>query len=116
VPDWIQDLGDLAMSLRDQMAEDLNVFLNPDEFAEWHTVDGTQILCLFTKERRDRQSLQGTYSVDVLTIEAKTADLMTLHQGLPKVNNTIVVDKITYDVTSAIDTAGMFAIECEAAA
>ena len=52
------------MGFKEQVAADLTkVFLNPDEFAEEHDLNGTVCLCVIEKQRTEEKYLRGvTYN------------------------------------------------------
>lgn len=57
------------MGLKEVMAADLNVFFNPDEFAEPHAIDGTQRLVIIDNDRlryRSKVEYDGVLTGDIL--------------------------------------------------
>lgn len=68
------------MSFKDQMVADMAVFLNVDEFADYHDINGQQILCIvdkdISKQRTNRQSdnYDGIHTRQ-LTVFVKEIDL-----------------------------------------
>lgn len=57
------------MNFKDQLKEDLNVFFNPDEFGEDHTIDNKVVNIIIDhdllKERKAKNA-DGTYLGDIL--------------------------------------------------
>lgn len=69
------------MSLKDLIQSDIkNVFFNPDEFADWHDIDGKRLLCVIDDQiirERDggqRSQIDGLY-LDEVTLFVKQSDL-----------------------------------------
>ena len=103
----------VTSAFKQQMAADLDVFLNASEFADPHVIDGVTIVCLFDTERRDFPGAEGAFSADVPTLQAKTSDLAALPKGLPRIGKLLIVDGEPYRVTSAVDHDGMMTVEME---
>lgn len=68
------------MNLKDIMNADIDdVFLDPDEFAELHNINGKQILCIvdedISKQRSNRQSTSydGVYLIQVTLFVRESA-------------------------------------------
>jgi hypothetical protein len=66
------------MSLKDEILEDIdNVFLNFEDFAEEHTVEGEPIMCIFDDD--ELKERQGTNELGVengtILLFAKSSDL-----------------------------------------
>ncbi|MCM0759603.1 hypothetical protein M7775_13675 [Sporomusa sphaeroides DSM 2875] len=101
------------MSLKDMMAADIAaVFLNPDEFAEMHEIDGQQILCVvdedISKQRSNRQSenYDGIYQRE-LTLFISESDL----GYRPERDQKMTVDGEWYKVLNCAASAGMLEID-----
>jgi hypothetical protein len=101
------------MSLKDLMASDIDdVFLDTDEFAELHDINGAQVLCVIdediSKQRSGRQS--GNYDgihMRQLTLFIKESDL----GYRPERDQKMTVDSEWYLVIDCTATAGMLEIE-----
>ncbi len=94
------------MSFKEMLKSDIeNVFLNTDEFASTHTIEGKEITCIFDDEAlRERQSGSelGVSESDVL-IFAHTDDLPSKKGAGEHVN----VDGIEYIVNTWDENMGM---------
>lgn len=94
-------------------SDDLNVFLNTDEMAEMHSIEGTQVACVLdegvVKENgtNDRYSLQEEYTV----LYAKTEELQKAGVGKKGYGSMLLVDDRTYLVQSWKEEFGMTEIE-----
>ncbi len=103
------------MPFRDMAAADIkNVFLNPDEFAETHNLDGVDCLCVISRDETDtmnadmkggRRTPDGLHG-DYLTVCVKTSDL----KRIPKQGENFKVDDKRYTVDSCSDDIGMLTI------
>lgn len=105
------------MSLfKESLENDLDVFINADEYAETHTVDGVGVTCvlqgLTTKEQLTQPNNTPAFDgISGITrvMHIKTADLpQQVVEG-----NIIDVDGETYRVGSSVDDLGMTTITLE---
>jgi len=103
--------------LKDQIAQDLDVFLNPDEFGEEHTIDGQLIVCAVDSSGREQFAAAGDGGIwtAATALYAKTSDLAGLAQGMPKPNNVLTIDGRKYMVISVGDEMGMTRVVMEMA-
>lgn len=97
------------MTLKEQMAADLDVFLCADEFAEEHDVDGVSMTCVIDASGLEEMAADssGVAFASVVYLYARTTDLAALHQGSPKVNRLLDVDGDRYLVISVADDEGL---------
>jgi len=52
------------MTLKEQMAADIDdVFLNTDDMAETHSIDGVDIVCILENDKSSKNSLDGVYVI-----------------------------------------------------
>jgi hypothetical protein len=100
-------------TFRDQLAADLDAFFNVDEFAEYHDIDGQQVLAIidsdqFNERPRHPEELynltNGIYQSSI-TILVKSADFEK-----PVIGQRIYVDGEDYYVTSAFEDTGVIKI------
>lgn len=100
------------MSLHDQITgDDLNVFLDPEDFAEIHNVNGTE--CMAILQKISAEDLSGThYEVyrDLMMVNCKVEDL----PEIPRYGQTFRVDGKLYIVDSCSEDMGMLTIKLEA--
>lgn len=98
------------MALRDRIARDAHkVFMNQDHFADVHTWNGLQFICVMD----DTEALKRKNNnvIDV-SWEQNTADkvLFVPEDSLParaQPNEQVVFDGVLMKVTNVIDSAGM---------
>ena len=106
-----------ALSFRDCIAADIHqVFLNEDEFAEVHTVDGKPMRVILDDDSLlERDAARGGVSTDGLY---KTRRLLYLSKedygGRPAPGKALNLDGRVWYVVSADEDAGMLTIELEA--
>lgn len=96
------------MTLREQVEEDLSIFLDLDEMATEHTITFGQatrtVSCVVDNDEGQRNSLHspgGNFDGDVLFF-IRTADAAEIIPGMP-----IQFDGIPYMVSGVIDEDGM---------
>lgn len=102
------------MSLKDQMQADLDLFLNLDEFAGWHDIDGRQVIAsvdsdvnreeTVVSERRD-----GVYIGEIIVL-VRATDL----PERPVKGQHIKLDGELHLVKQCSEDMGMFEIVLEA--
>ena len=103
------------MGFKEQVATDLDVFLNLDEFADTHNINGLQVKCLIDlddlrKFRVNQQAINypwvyGSYK----TLFAKTVDL----PNRPVVGQHLRVDGELYLVAQCSEADGMLEVSLE---
>ncbi|MDR7869199.1 MAG: hypothetical protein RIN56_20630 [Sporomusaceae bacterium] len=104
------------MSLKDIMAADVDdIFLDRDENAEDHIVDGQTVLCsidqVSTRERSDRQSEQydGIFkAVALLSVKESALGYR------PVYGQAITVDDVLYMVIECVVDSGLLIVRLEA--
>ena len=96
-------------SFKEVMKDDVNnTFMNVDEFADTHTVDGKKIPVLvddneiIEREKKMKSNMDGVY--------VKADDF----GPLPAIGRQIVFDGKRYMVTDSTDEGGVYAITMEA--
>lgn len=92
-----------------------NIFMNTDEFAGEHTVNGKKMPVtvdnneLIEREKKAKSNMDGIYVKSTL-IYVKAKDF----GALPQVGAALVLDGRTYRVTDATNEDGLFSIHLEA--
>ena len=92
-----------------------NVFLNQNEFAEEHLVDGVSMKIIIDnnemleREKRYKSIEDGIFHKQVL-FYVSAAEF----GGLPRVGRILMLDKKSYTVTDAIREGSMYSISLEA--
>ena len=104
------------MGFKDIIKADVhNVFLNLEEFADTHTVNGTDMAVLIDnneqieREKRNNQNMDGIFTNQRL-IYVAASDF----GPLPKQGSLLTLDKRTFRVADAIDEDGIYSITLEA--
>lgn len=108
------------MTFKEQIARDnATVFLNLDEFADTHIINGTEMPCLIdNNEMIDREKryqykrslyADGVYLKELL-IYVRAEDF----GPLPAVGRVLFVDKKSYVISDAIDEDGIYSLSLEA--
>lgn len=104
------------MGFKDIVKADVhNVFLNLEEFADTHTVNGTEMPVLIDnneqieREKRNNQSMDGIFTNQRL-IYVAASDF----GPLPKQGSILTLDKRTFRVADAVDEDGIYSITLEA--
>ena len=105
------------MSFHDDIANDIdNVFLNEDEFAESHLIDGNEMLAsvdefgLFARDRRSN-SLERLFHKKNIVLYVSEKNF----GKLPAVDRILILDGKRYVVKHAANESGVYAITLEVA-
>lgn len=103
-------------SFKEVMKDDVShTFMNLDEFADLHKVDGKDIPVIIDeneiieREKKMKSNMDGIYVKQKL-IYVKADDF----GALPAINRQIVLDGKSYIVIDAVDEAGVYSITMEA--
>jgi hypothetical protein len=88
-----------------------NTFINLDEFASVHSLNGVEVPCIIDKDltKPAQQNLEGVF-LNTMTIYVKAADL----DSRPVEGEMFKVDGSFHFVHSVSDEEGVYAIVCEA--
>lgn len=108
------------MSFKELVDQDnRTVFMNLDEFADTHVINGKEIQCIIdNNEMIDREKryqykrslyADGVYLKEVL-LYVKAEDF----GPLPAVGRALTLDKKSYIISDAIDEGGIYSISLEA--
>lgn len=106
----------IKKSFKEIMKADIDhTFMNLDEFADTHIVDGKEIPVMvddneiIEREKKMKSNMDGVYVKQKL-IYVKADDF----GGLPQIGRAIMFDGKRYLVTDATDESGIYAITMEA--
>lgn len=99
------------MSFRDDLRDDLNVFVESEEFAEFVTLDGIYLRAQVNahtaqKSGNEKYNFEGLHG-DFVTLHFKTADYCGKKQRLPRHGEQVWVNNVRYDVESCEDQLGI---------
>lgn len=88
-----------------------DVFLNPEEFAEEHTICGKRVLCIIDKNSEADSKLSGIFGtfINDLTIYVQEGSLK-----VPKIGERISIDRSVHLVKNVSVEDGMIVIVAEA--
>ena len=94
-------------NFKDFLAADLATFMNPDEFAETHDIDGQQIACIVDSDilKERGQSVPGVYAGGKMLF-VKTSDL----EDRPVPGQYLRLDGKLYVVADCNESGGMLEI------
>ena len=113
---WLESKRMVRKSFKEVMKDDVNnTFMNVDEFADTHTVDGKKIPVLvddneiIEREKKMKSNMDGVYVKQKL-IYVKADDF----GPLPAIGRQIVFDGKRYMVTDSTDEGGVYTITMEA--
>lgn len=103
------------MNFKKAVEKDLDTFINLNEFAYDHTIDGKVIKCildedLFNERSKNKEDIRsgGVYE-DTITIFVKMSDIEK-----PVVDAFMTIDDQDYRVVNVIETEKLFEIELKA--
>lgn len=98
---------------KDYLAADLNTFLNQDEFAEPHNIDGVEMPVItdsdILKERPQKPNVDGVYTGEI-TVFVRSTDL----PDRPVKGQHLRLDEGLYMVLQCTESNGMLEITLEA--
>ena len=102
----------LSFNLKDQIADDIfNVFLNLDDFADWHTVNGSRLKCLIDKNNVHMRASAGRRTEGV----REDSFFLYIHaeefRTPPEPNSEIDIDGKKYAIRSVSDEMDLLVIE-----
>lgn len=108
------------MTFKEQIAMDnKNVFMNQDEFAETHTINGVEMPCTIDNneliDREKRYQYKKSLYADGIYLKQLLIYVRAEDFGpLPAIGRVITVDKKTYIVSDAINEDGIYSLCLEA--
>jgi hypothetical protein len=101
------------MTLKNQMADDLEdgvVWFDNDDFAEYHEINGKQVLCelgaMRTRPEKIGRMIGGAWSGSSYLFIRSSEFARS-----PRPDETIVIDGVRYRVTNVMDDLGVYVIE-----
>lgn len=103
------------MTFKDIIRNDIDLFVNQDEFADMHLIDGKKMPVMIDnneqveREKRMTQHMDGIYKKQML-IYVKKSD----YGVLPAIGKILNLDGRVYKIMDAIDEDGIFSISLEA--
>lgn len=92
-------------------------FLNPEEFGEWHTVDGRRMVVSIdgmevierAKKQTEHGRIDGVFKQQIVLYAARSD-----FGSLPAIGRSLKMDKSIFRVVDAIDESGIYSITLEA--
>lgn len=108
------------MTFKEQIALDnLKVFMNFDEFADMHMVNGTEMLCIVDNnemiDREKRYQYKRSLYADGVYIKELLIYVREEDFGpLPAVGRLLTFDKKSYLISDAINEDGIYSLSLEA--
>lgn len=99
------------MNFKDQIAKDLVVFFNIDEFADMHNINGQQVICVVDTDANKTRSGQQSEQYDgiflsTIKVFIKVSDL----QKKPVYGKVFRLDEKPYIVIECAENIGMYEI------
>ena len=99
------------MTSKELLKRDLDTFVNPDEFAEIHNIDGVEIASIVNKCTQAKSGSESkTFPVlhgDFTDIYFKTVDFVSAKERLPKQGDRISIDGRRYSVETCTNEQGI---------
>ncbi|TGE36883.1 hypothetical protein E4K67_17440 [Desulfosporosinus fructosivorans] len=96
------------MSFKDQLTKDLDVFLNTDEFAELHAINGVELVCTVDNDQlkeRSKKEYDGIAAGELLFFVKKADYGIRPEEGTP-----VIFDGRQMYVFNAREDTGMYEI------
>ncbi|MCD7857737.1 MAG: hypothetical protein LUG55_08085 [Clostridiales bacterium] len=105
-----------TLTFKQAMMNDVtNVFFNPGEFADTHTIDGVEMTAMvddvehIEREKKMKSSMDGIYARQIL-LYVKASEF----GPLPAQGRVLKLDGKTYSVVDTTDECGVYTITLEA--
>jgi len=99
-------------SFKDVLAQDVDLFLNPDEFADTHTIDGRPVRAVIDENSDNQHPLVYAEGVSLVR---KVLFVAPSELGFrPREGMELKVDGALYEVSRCSDEDGVYAIVLEA--
>lgn len=104
----------MGMGFKELAFRDIqDVFLNPEEFGEKHTVDGRPMTIIVdglevverSKKQKENGRIEGIYEKQVLIYAARSE-----FGNLPAIGRILKLDNSAYRVEDAVDEGGVYSI------
>lgn len=100
------------MNLKELVEADVfGVFLNPDEMADWHEVNGTRLLCAIDKNNVHMRTGGGRRTEGVREDSLFLYIASDAFRNKPVAHEPITVDGKRYKIRDVSDEFGMLVIE-----
>lgn len=103
-------------AFKDQAAHDISIFINTDEFADFHVVDGRTIRAVISEATDNVHPLDYAEGVSLVRKLAHfdAAEFDIAFGGIPRERVRLTLDGITYTVVKSSDECGIYAVTLEA--
>lgn len=103
-------------TFKNQAAKDIATFVNTDEFADLHTVDGKQIRAVITEDTDNPHPLDYAEGVSLVRKLAHfdAAEFDIAFGGIPRKGVRLTLDGVTYTVDKSSDDVGIYLVTLEA--
>ena len=102
---------------KEQAADDLGVFLNADEFAEMHTVNGVEVQAVLEGLTTKAFVQHGGHRISFEGVDARTVILHLRATDIPQKvaqGNVIELDGEMYRIADTVDDMGLLTLTLEA--
>lgn len=101
---------------KEQAADDLGVFLNADEFAETHTVNGVEVQAVL-EGLTTKEFVQHSARISFEGVDARTVILHLRATDIPQKvaqGNVLELDGEMYRIADTVDDMGLLTLTLEA--
>lgn len=100
------------MSLKEQIEADIfKVFLNPKDFGDFHTVNGSRVMCAVDKNNVHMRSGGGRRTEGVREDSFFLYIAAGAFRDKPEARDPITIDGKSYTIRNVSDEGGMLVIE-----
>ena len=116
-PNGTTNRGRTMSSFKDQLKADVGaVFINPDEFADIHIVDGIPIQAVVSEATDNPHPLAYAEGVSLVRKLAHfdAVEFNIAFGGIPRKGVRLTLDGVRYEVVKASDDDGIYAVTLEA--
>lgn len=105
------------MSFKSQVKSDIkDVFINTDEFADTHTINGTEMPAVIDENELLKRQLKSNLTAGAAIYKRTTLLYVAASDfgNLPGIGREVTVDGRTFRVTDSLSEGGMYSIHLEA--
>jgi len=103
-------------TFKDQAAQDIPIFMNTDEFASLHMLDGRNIRAVVSEATDNIHPLAYAEGVSLVRkqVHFDAAEFDIAFDGIPREGVRLTLDGVAYSVVKSSDDCGIYAVTLEA--
>lgn len=99
------------MNLKEQLNKDVLTFINGNEFAETHSINGNQVECVLMYSDKDTDANIQSKKGIITSYKSITVQTSLLNNGIPQPNDYLELDGSLFKVSDSSEIYGMAFID-----